>query len=351
VARIKTNDGTAAASDTLSRSNLSQPDRRNGDNKPLGYHIVVVGGSAGALDPFLKIAAGLPAEFPHSVFIVSHVGANPSQLPDLLRSSGRLPATHPRDDESIRPGHIYVAPPDYHMLISGDHIRLSHGPREHFTRPAIDPLFRSAARHHGAAVIGVVLSGTGSDGAVGLEAIRRAGGRTMIQAPADALFPDMPRSAMAALPVDHIVAATDLAPTLIKITATSPPGLGVKESGRDMETDIERPAGFTCPECGGVLRELPDTPIKTYRCHTGHRFAADELLSKQINDVEHAVFAAVRVLNEQAELCRKMIDDARKAGRTHGVAYWSRLKLEAETQLQTLQRFLLRDRATETAED
>jgi two-component system chemotaxis response regulator CheB len=309
-------------------------------------HIIVLGGSAGALDPSLTLAAGLPRDFPAAVFIVSHIGGNRSQLPELLSAAGSLPATHARDGEEIRAGHIYVAPPDYHMLIKDGRIRLSHGPREHFTRPAVDPLFRSAAASYGTAVIGVVLSGTGSDGAVGLAQICAAGGRAVIQDPSDALFPDMPQSAAAAARVEHIVGAKDIAATLIGLTKEPGPDQTTQDSEIDMDTgDLERPTGFTCPECGGVLRELHDAPLKTYRCHTGHRFAADELLTKQLDEVERAVFVAVRVLNEQAELCRKMIGDAQKAGRTHGVAYWSRLKLEAETQLQTLERFLLRDRA------
>ena len=312
--------------------------------QPLRQNIIVIGGSAGALDVLLSLAAGLPADFGGSVFVVSHVGANHSQLPLLLATAGPLPAKHGEDNEVIRPAHIYVAPPDRHMQLRDGRIRLNRGPREHFTRPAIDPLFRSAARQYGAAVIGVVLSGTGSDGASGLEEIKAAGGLALIQQPEDALFPEMPQTAAAVVEIDRVVSSAQLAAVLAELVAQPVRSWPrIVPTDTDM-TELEKPAAFTCPECGGALREAGRGGLKMYRCHTGHAFAADELLVQQLDEVERAVFAAVRVLNEHAELCRRMIVDANRAGRTHGVAYWTRLKHEAETQLEPLQRFLLRER-------
>src|SRR5215469_14492139 len=140
---------------------------------------IVIGGSAGSLDTLRAIARHFPSEFPGSIFVVAHIGQSRSYLPDLLRRAGNLSTSHPREEEPIREGHIYVAPPDRHLLIEDGKVCLSRGPREHFTRPAIDPLFRSAAATAGARVIGVVLSGGGSDGAVGLAAIHDAGGLTV----------------------------------------------------------------------------------------------------------------------------------------------------------------------------
>ena len=319
--------------------------------RPITRSIIVVGGSAGSLEAFLSLARGLPADFPGSVLVVSHVGANRSHLPGLLAAAGPLPARHAEDGEPIRPGHIYVAPPDRHMLIDDGRIVLSRGPREHFTRPAIDPLFRSAARSHGAAVIGVVLSGGGGDGASGLEEIARAGGLTLVQEPSDALFPEMPRTAAAIIDVDQIVPSRRLAPLLTQL-ASEPAAAPARkaEASEDMQ-ELEKPSALTCPDCGGALREMNGTSLKMYRCHTGHAFAADELLVQQLDEVERAVFIAVRVLNEHAELCGRMIFDAQRAGRTHGIAYWTRLKNEAETQLESLQRFLLRGRPDAARED
>lgn len=330
-----------------------------------GHNIVAAGGSAGSLEAFLALAAALPGDFPASLLIVSHVGAHRSRLPVLLSHAGNLPATHGRHGEIIEPGHIYIAPPDRHMLVDAGRLVLTRGPREHFTRPAIDPLFRSAARSYGAAVIGVVLSGGGSDGASGLEAISRAGGLTVVQSPADALVPDMPQTAAASIPIDHVVAKTALGLLLTRLVRQKPPTPAAveapveepaEEPAEEIETsmgmsELERPVGLTCPECGGALRDVGETALQTYRSHTGHAFAAEELLGQQLDAVERAMFVALRVLNEHAELCRRMIEDARKSGRSHGVAYWTRLQEEAEAQLEPLRRFLLREAAAAAAED
>jgi two-component system, chemotaxis family, protein-glutamate methylesterase/glutaminase len=309
--------------------------------------IIVVGGSAGALDVMIDIAHALPRKFSGSVFIVSHIGANRSHLPELLSRAGPLPALHPQEGEPIRPGHIYIAPPDRHMLLQHDRIRLSRGPRQHFTRPAVDPLFRSAAEVFGPRAIGVVLSGAGSDGAAGLESVGRAGGVTVVQDPAAALYPEMPRNASAAISVDH-VAPRDELPRLLKRLSAEPVAVvgypSTLEPSAAMD-ELERPLALTCPECGGALREAGSTAVKEYRCHIGHRFAPEEVLTGQNEEVEHALGVAMRVLNERVELCRQMGENARNGGRTMGVKHWQRLLGEAEQQLEVLQRFLARQPA------
>ena len=166
-----------------------------GAHNPVRHDRIVIGGSAGSLDTLQMIARRFPADFTGTIFVVAHVGQSLSTLPDLLRKVGNLSASHPREEEPIRKGHIYVAPPDRHLLIEDGKVCLSRGPREHFTRPAIDPLFRSAATASGPRTIGVVLSGGGSDGSAGLDAIRRSGGLTVVEDLAEAAFPDMPLSA------------------------------------------------------------------------------------------------------------------------------------------------------------
>jgi two-component system, chemotaxis family, protein-glutamate methylesterase/glutaminase len=310
-----------------------------------GLHdIVVIGGSAGALDAMVHLVERLPEDYRGSLFIVSHVGANPSQLPHLLAEAGALPADHAVHEDKIRPGHIYVAPPDRHLLLADHRLFLSSLPREHFTRPAIDPLFRSAARAFGPRVVGVVLSGSGSDGSVGLCDIRRAGGLTVVQDPAEAAYPEMPEKALRAIKVDHVVPSIELAELLTmllaKAAADRPTAGGAKIATDATETDLEEPFALTCPECGGAVREVPEAAILAYRCHTGHRFSADELLTHQTSDVERAVMVAIRVLRERTALCRTMIEEAQRAGRKRGVAYWARLKGEADDQSRVLQRFL-----------
>lgn len=178
--------------------------------------MIAIGGSAGALETMIALAAAFPAGYGGALFIVSHIGAHRSHLPDLLSRSGQLSVAQPQDGERIRPGMIYVAPPDRHMLVRAPCIRLSRGPRQHFTRPAIDPLFGSLAESFGPRVIGVVLSGSGSDGAAGLEMIQRAGGLAVVQDPATSIYPDMPGSAIAAISVDHIVGQREL-PALLGV--------------------------------------------------------------------------------------------------------------------------------------
>jgi two-component system chemotaxis response regulator CheB len=173
--------------------------------------IVVIAASAGGLEPLRRIIAALPVPCTASVFVVMHIGSHPSVLPSLLARAGALPAAFAEDGASIEAGHIYVAPPDHHMLLEPVRIRLSRGPKVHSTRPAADPLFVSAAEACGERVIGIVLSGGGSDGATGLRAIKEHGGTALVLHPEDAAMPFMPRAAIAAghpdacLPVQEIV--------------------------------------------------------------------------------------------------------------------------------------------------
>ena len=302
---------------------------------------IVIGGSAGSLDTLRAIARDFPSEFTGSIFIVAHIGQSRSILPDLLRKAGNLSASHPQEEEPIRKGHIYVAPPDRHLLIEDGKVCLSRGPREHFTRPAIDPLFRSAAAS-GPRTIGVVLSGGGSDGAAGLDTIRRSGGLTIVEDPSVAAFPDMPLSAASICKPDFLVRATEIPTLLVRLSEEIAEGTSArKEAPIEMDMEkLDRPITFSCPECGGALRPGPHNPLKQYSCHIGHRFGTMELLEAQSDGVEKGVNVAVRMLNEQAEFARQMIEGARDAPLDNGLVYWQRLQAQAEEQIETLRRFL-----------
>lgn len=305
--------------------------------------LIVIGGSAGSLDTMRAIARAFPADFPGTVCIVAHVGQTRSILPELLRRAGPLTCSHPQDEEPIRTGHIYVAPPDRHLLIEDSKVCLSRGPREHFTRPAIDPLFRSAARARGSRVIGVVLSGGGSDGAAGLAAVQQAGGLTIVEDPSEAIFPDMPRTAASILDPDFVVRAAEIPELLVRVAVDAIPAVIAKASeGADiaMEEELERPLTFSCPDCGGALKPIPKTGLQQYSCHVGHRFGAMELLEAQSDGVEKGIYVALRMLNEQAEFARRMIDSARDAPLDNGLVYWERLQVQAEEQAETLRQFL-----------
>jgi two-component system chemotaxis response regulator CheB len=308
--------------------------------------IIVIGGSAGSFDTLRAIAHAFPADHSGTVFMVMHVGQSRSILPDLLRRAGKLTASHPREKEPIRKGHIYVAPPDRHMLIEGGNVCLSRGPREHFTRPAIDPLFRSAAITCGPRVVGVVLSGRGSDGAVGLGAIQHAGGLAVVEDPSEAAFPDMPRTAASVREPHFLIRASEIPGVLVQLSNEPISVKAAKPREREpiaMEMqEFERPITFSCPECGGALRLKTKNGGEEYSCHVGHRFGPRELLESQSEGVETGIYVALRMLNEQAEFARRMIESTRDAPLDNGLVYWERLQVQAEEQAEALQRFLER---------
>jgi two-component system chemotaxis response regulator CheB len=184
-----------------------------------GHDIIVIGASSGGIESLIEVVAGLPQDLSAAIFVVLHVSPqSKSELPAILSRAGPLPAAHAKDDETIAPGRIYVAPPDLHLLLNSERVRLVRGPKENNTRPAVDPLFRSAALAFGPRVVGVVLSGSLDDGTAGLIAVKKRGGVAIVQDPADAVFPDMPRNAMEAVDVDHCLPKSEIAAVLARLS-------------------------------------------------------------------------------------------------------------------------------------
>lgn len=184
-----------------------------------GHDIIVIGASAGGVEALVILTGSLPRELAATVFIVLHVPAqSPSMLPEILNYAGRLKAVSATDNADIEYGHIYIAPPDFHLLVEREHMRVVHGPRENRHRPAIDPLFRSAAQAYGPRVIGVILTGSLNDGTGGLQAIKRCGGLAVVQAPQDARFPSMPTSAMEHVKVDYTLPLAQIGPLLERLS-------------------------------------------------------------------------------------------------------------------------------------
>ena len=263
----------------------------------MGRDIIVIGGSAGGVEALQRIVAALPPQLEAAVFAVVHFPSDgTSFLPQILLRSGRFPAVHPEDGTAIRRGVIYVAPPDRHLTLQPGHVRLSRGPRENGHRPSVDPLFRSAARAYGARVIGVVLSGNLDDGTAGLAAVRRHGGVTVVQDPADAMYAGMPASAIGHVDVDHVVPAAEIAALLAALVDEPlPPAAAVSEPRDDLEVGIaelepaalagdERPgmpSGYSCPSCHGSLFEIQEGEVVRFRCRVGHAFGSDTLLHEQ----------------------------------------------------------------------
>ena len=310
-----------------------------------------VGGRAGALASLL---GGLPGDLAATLFVVVHTAAHgPSVLSRILNRAGPLPADLARDGLAFEPGRVYAAPPDLHLLLDDGRMLLRRGPRENLSRPAIDPLFRSAAAEYDARVIGVLLSGMLYDGASGLRAIKRCGGIAVIQDPADALYPEMPRHALQGTDVDYCPRAAELANLLVALVA-EPAGRSAEVpeeirlearmaaqggSGRQADEQVERPLALSCPDCGGALREISDGELLRYRNHVGHAYDEHLLLSAQTEVVEQALWSALRAHDERAALLRRLAGqepvDSSLAGR------WAELAAEHEAHAQAVRSLLL----------
>ncbi|QJD78165.1 chemotaxis protein CheB [Spirosoma rhododendri] len=280
-------------------------------------NIVVIGASAGGVFALKQLVEALPADFPASIFIVMHVSPHsPSMLPAILSSAGPLPAEHPADGQLIRPGRIYIAPPDHHLLVEYDQIIVKKGPKENRFRPSIDALFRSAAYTYEARVIGVVLTGMLDDGTSGMWSIKRLNGITIVQQPDDAAYSSMPSSVLDFVDVDYSVPLNDMAALLTRLV-TEP----IPEPTRDafqeqdrMEAEINIAAQenafdigilnmgdltpLTCPECNGALVSIKEGKLIRYRCHTGHAYTANSLLAETTKSVEESFWKAIRSLEE-----------------------------------------------------
>jgi len=248
----------------------------------------------------------------------------------LLGRSQRMPAAYGVDGERVRPGRIYVAPPDRHLLVEGDRIRIGIGPRENGSRPAIDPLFRSVAQAHGPNVVGVVLSGALFDGTNGLAAIKARGGIAVVQDPDEAACPSMPRSALETVSVDHVVPTADLASLLESLVAAASaaaplrgPGPAVLERDIDIARDgvhdekaafqpFGSPSPFACPDCHGVLWEIKEGDMIRFRCRVGHAYLPDALAQAQSEELEEALWTALRSLRESAASSARLGENARK---------------------------------------
>jgi two-component system, chemotaxis family, protein-glutamate methylesterase/glutaminase len=321
--------------------------------------LIVVGASAGGVAPLLELASSLPADLNAIVCVVLHVGSQRSILPQLLSKRSALPARHAVDGQVPVAGRIYVAPPDHHLLIGKNALRLSRGPRENHARPAIDPLFRTAALHWRERTIGVVLSGAMDDGTAGLAAIHSSGGCTVVQDPATAFDPAMPQSALANVRVDHCVAPDDMGPLLVRLAAkdnavrAAAPDIfmheqAVFEGDRPMDhlSTIGTPVSLGCPECGGGLWELKERAPLRYRCHTGHAYTALSLQAAQEREADHALQASVRALQERAMLLRRLADVAEDTGDARQAAIGREQAQKVQEQVRSLRALIEQDTMT-----
>lgn len=306
--------------------------------------VVVVGASAGGVEALRAVVGGIPADLPATVLVILHLPAGTrSSLPAILSRAGRLPARHPVNGDELRAGEILVAPPDHHLTIENGHVRLTHGPMENGHRPALDPLFRSAARWRGRRAVGVVLSGTLDDGTAGQLAIDRCGGVTVVQDPRDALYPGMPKNVLAHVCVDHVVPAAGIGPLLSSLCREqiddddpAEPDQQIIQEVAFMDETVSSspdppgsPAGLGCATCGGSLFEIRDGDMVRFRCRVGHAWSPESLLAEQSVALESALWLALRTLEDRAALCRRSEEMATRRGHTHTAARYGVLADEA----------------------
>ncbi len=300
----------------------------------MAHDLIVVGASAGGVEALRQLATALPAKLEAALFLVIHTPAKaPALMADILNYHGSWRASYPQDGEVFEHGRIYLAPPDHHLLLGESQMRVVRGPRENRFRPAIDPLFRSAALHHGPRVIGVILSGYLDDGASGLLAVRQCGGITVVQDPKDALVPEMPTNALRRVPVDHCVPLAELVPLLERLVSrsTTPPPTDRKHMAGQTSLEIEARiplegssielvdqlgtrSVFTCLECKGVLWEIKDKEVLRYRCHVGHAFTAESLAEDQQETLDGVLWTAYKSLKECHALAQQLAERARALG-------------------------------------
>lgn len=292
--------------------------------------IIAIGGSAGSGAVLKQLFADLPGDLRASILIATHVPTHsPGYLAGMLHGIGPFPVAEALEGQPVEPGRAYVAAPDRHLLVIDGTIRLGEGPRENMSRPAIDPLLRSAAFNYGPRAVGVVLTGMLNDGAAGLSAIKACGGTAVVQHPLDAQADQMPLAALEAVDADHVVNAAGLADLLAGLAATdagagpSPPdsialeveiAMG-RRLGAQRLAQIAQPSALSCPDCNGVLSEMKGERPLRYRCQIGHAYSAD-ILAARTEEVDEAVRIALRMMEERVTLVTRMAEDARQAGRS-----------------------------------
>jgi two-component system chemotaxis response regulator CheB len=300
--------------------------------------VVAIGASAGGVEELQKLFRDFPQTCSVAFFIVVHISASArSLLPNILGSIGNVPAEHPPDKRRIEPGRIYVAPPDHHLFVQDGVIRVDHGPRENRHRPAINPLFRSVARAFGPNAVGVLLSGMLDDGAAGLGELKAHGGTVIVQDPEETAFPDMPMNALHAVAVDFCAPVQDLRALLIRLaapgganylrklrpkpagnkamTATRKPASTITETNRPVSVQqmlktIGPPSAFVCPDCKGPLWELRNGAAVHYRCLVGHDYSPNTLGAAYGEELENALWTAMRTLQERSELQNRLARQA-----------------------------------------
>lgn len=318
--------------------------------------LVVVGASAGGVEALRVLLGGLPPDFAAAMLVVLHMPrAGRSALPEILDRSCLLPVHRAVDGAPLRPGTVTVAVPDSHLMVVGDRLLLSRGPRENGHRPAVDVLFRTAARAAGPRVVAVVLSGALDDGTAGMIAVRQRGGVGVAQEPEDAIYASMPTHAIEVASADHVAPVAKMGSLLVDLvteetTAAAPAVSGLMDKEAAMAefdaaalSDDDRPgtpSGFGCPSCHGALFTITEGGMERYRCRVGHAWSPEALAAEQSEALEGALWMALRGLEERAALSLRMGQRAQERGHTHTARTFRQRHDEAQEAALLIRRLL-----------
>jgi two-component system, chemotaxis family, protein-glutamate methylesterase/glutaminase len=319
--------------------------------------VIVLGASAGGVESLSVLVAKLSPSLSAGVLVVLHMSAGAaSVLAGILDASGPLPASFATERQTIGRGSILVAPPGRHLIIEDGHAVLSSGPRENGHRPAIDPLFRSAARSFRERAAGALLSGALDDGVLGLGAIKHAGGRAFVQDPDETMQPSMALNAISRVPLDGVLTLDEMARALTRfaeeptelraISINNRTGAEMQprpDDGDDMDR-LEREGrltGFTCPACGGAIWEMERAGITSFRCHVGHAYGIESFAAEHADAVEQALWSAIRALQEKWKLLERLAESAREDGRGRSARMFSEQAADVRRRVETIRRLAL----------
>lgn len=269
----------------------------------IARNIIAIGASAGGIEAIQKVASQFPPDLAAAVFITQHQAQRSEGiLPTLLNRVCPLPAMHPWEETAIEMGKIYVAPPDYHLILTSDTVHVEHGPKENFQRPCINTMFRSAAAAHGPNVAGVLLTGLLDDGAAGLWEIQQKGGATLVQDPEEAAYRSMPDSAIRGLNVQYIVRLAEIGPLLTRLTMGE---RTMQERTEETVESVDETVSQACPECHGVMKLRRLGRLLEYRCHVGHRMGLKTMIAEKSGLVERTMWNALAQSEELVTLLKQ----------------------------------------------
>ena len=334
----------------------------------IAKRVVVIGASAGGIHALRVLVSGIPEALPAAICIVIHTSPESrSVLAEILKRFTALPVSQPCDGQRLEAGHIYVAPPDRHLVIEPGRLRVTKGPREHRFRPAIDPMFRSAAQVFGPNAIGVVLTGNLDDGVAGLWTIKKLGGTAIVQDPSEAQFSSMPLQALANVNVDHVVPLAHIPRLLVELTSGVPGDVEPPPVPRHIEVEVNiakeqnprdagleqigKPSPYACPECHGVLLEIDDEGRLRFRCHTGHAYSLESLLAAINGSIENSMSATMRSIEEGSLLMQDIATQLKRRHRRDESARMMDASDRAKQQAEVIRQLILESHLVLTPSD